>query len=592
LKPEIIYTLPDALKQITALQQAQTTLNDSLTQERQVFSRIINELTAQVEGLTQENKSLTRQLHAAHEISLDKNARLEQKDQLIASLEQELARMREQMEEGLRKGWQLQELQQMLFGKRSERFIPDATDTRAALQQTLGPDFDHLEVDAIIAEANQPANHEQSDDVVVKTSRHKKRYKPQENRKRKFATHIETQTTVVDYPGDKTGFKRMGKKTTTYYDFEPGKIIKRVEERLQYISEDGERIVAPEVTPRMVEKGIVGNTLLAHMHSERFVYYVPYYRQLQRFERAMGLTFAASTVDGWEEMCYQKLRRLLKLHKKLLQQATYIKADETTLRYVNDVGKGEASKGWLWVFLAPELKLILFEFHPTRAHSVPQEILKDFKGTLQVDGLSSYTAAFKDNEQVTLMGCLAHIRRGFKKAQKQNKALADEVLTYFNIIYRIEAYADKKQLDDEQRLVLRNKYTKPFLDKIKAWLEKQRPVQPPDTPMAKAITYACNQWDRIQLLLQNGRIEADNNSVERAIRPITLFRKNSLFAGNEHGGERAALFYSLVETCKLNGIDPFEYLQDIYNRLHDCPANELINLLPPHWKPQRPHTNA
>jgi hypothetical protein len=110
--------------------------------------------------------------------------------------------------------------------------------------------------------------------------------------------------------------------------------------------------------------------------------------------------------------------------------------------------------------------------------------------------------------------------------------------------------------------------------------------------MAKAITYACNQWDRIQLLLQNGRIEADNNSVERAIRPITLFRKNSLFAGNEHGGERAALFYSLVETCKLNGIDPFEYLQDIYNRLHDCPANELINLLPPHWKPQRPHTNA
>ena len=588
MKPEIIYTLPDAIKQITVLQQAQTTINDTLIQERQVFSRIINELTAQVEGLNQENKSLNRQLHAAHEISLDKDKQLEQKDELIASLGQELARMREQMEEGLRKGWQLQELQQMLFGKRSERFIPDAGDTKIALQQTLGRDFDHPEVDAIIAEVNQPANL----DVVVKTNRHKKRYKPQENRKRRFATHIETQTTVVDYPGDKTGFKRMGKKTTTYYDFEPGKIIKRVEERLQYISEDGQRIVAPEVTPRMVEKGIVGNTLLAHMHSERFVYYVPYYRQLQRFERTMGLTFAASTVDGWEEMCYQKLRRLLKLHKRLLQRAKYIKADETTLRYVNDVGKGEASKGWLWVFLAPELKLILFEFHPTRAHNVPQEILKDFKGTLQVDGLSSYTAAFKDNDQVTLMGCLAHIRRGFKKAQKQNKALADEVLTYFNIIYRIEAYADKKQLDDEQRLLLRNKYTKSFLGKINDWLEKQRPLQPPDTPMAKAITYACNQWDRIQLLLQNGKIEPDNNSVERAIRPVTLFRKNSLFAGNEHGGERAALFYSLVETCKLNCIDPFEYLQDIYNRLHDCPANELINLLPPNWKPQQQSENA
>lgn len=420
-------------------QQAQTTLNDALTQERQVFSRIINELTIQIEGLHQENKSFNRQLHAAHEISLDKDVQLRDKDQLIVSLQQELVRMREQMEEGLRKGWQLQELQQMLFGKRSERFMPDAADTKAALQQTLGPDFDHQEVDAIITKVSQAASNEELSTPTTKTNRHNKRYKPQEGRKRRFATHIETQTTVVDYPGDKTGLKRMGKKTTTYYDFEPGKIIKRVEERLQYISEDGERIIATEVTPRMVEKGIVGNTLLANMHSERFVYYVPYYRQLQRFERSMGLTFAASTVDGWEEMCYQKLRRLLKLHKKLLQQATYIKADENTLKYVNDVGKGEASKGWLWVFLAPELKLILFEFHSTRAHSVPQEILKDFKGPLQVDGLSSYTAAFKDNEQVTLMGCPVHIRRGFKKAQKQNKALADEVLTYFNSIYRIEA---------------------------------------------------------------------------------------------------------------------------------------------------------
>jgi transposase len=338
----------------------------------------------------------------------------------------------------------------------------------------------------------------------------------------------------------------------------------------------------------------VSNRLLAHLHSERFVYYMPYYRQLQRFERTMGFSFAASTVDHWEEVCYKKLRRLLKLLKKMIQQAKYLKADETSLRYLHDVGKGKASTGWLWVFLAPELKLILFEFDPTRAHQVPQEILKDFKGDLQVDGLSSYTAAFKDNDDVTLLGCLVHIRRGFQKAQKQNKSLAGAVLTYFNIIYKIEAYADKQKLNDEQRLALRKKYTKPFLDKIKAWLLEQQSQDPvPDTPMAKAITYALNQWDRVQRFTDVATVDLDNNSVERAIRPITLFRKNSLFASNAHGGERAALYYSLVESCKLNGIDPFEYLHDVYNRLYDCPASELIHLLPPYWKPTpTPQANA
>ena len=225
---------------------------------------------------------------------------------------------------------------------------------------------------------------------------------------------------------------------------------------------------------------------------------------------------------------------------------------------------------------------------------MPKEILKDFKGDLQVDGYSSYTAAFKDNDDVTLLGCLVHIRRGFQKAQKQNKALAGEVLTYFNIIYKIEAYADKQKMNDEQRLVLRKKYAIPFLDKIKAWLlEQQQQDHVPDSPMAKAITYAVNQWDRVQRFTEVANIEPDNNSIERAIRPITLFRKNSLFASNEHGGERAALFYSLVESCKLNGIDPFEYLHDIYDRLHDCPASELIHLLPPYWKPaSNPTANA
>lgn len=329
----------------------------------------------------------------------------------------------------------------------------------------------------------------------------------------------------------------------------------------------------------------MSNALLAHLQTERFVYYVPYYRQLQRFKRMTGVTFAASTVDHREDVCYRRLKRLLRLLKKIIQRAGYIKADETPLKYLHHEGTGKASNGWLWIFLAPDLKLILFELHPGRGQAVPREVLKDFKGILQTDALVSYAAAFKTSDEVTLAGCLAHIRRGFKKAQQEDRELAGEVLTLFTIVYKIEAYVQQKKLDSDARLALRKKYTVPFLNQIKTWLLAQRDQHVPGTPLAKAIVYALNQWDKLQAFTQNDQVDPDNNSTERAIRPVTLFRKNFLFAGNEHGEERAALFYSLVESCKLNGIDPFEYLHDVYNRIHDCPANELIHLLPSHWKP-------
>jgi transposase len=593
VKPEIIYTLPEALRQIAALQQAKVDLSDTLTLERQVFTRIIQEQTIETSQLKQGKEQLTRWLASEQDRGIDKDRQIAVLQDTIVQLKGQLTELQQKQEDSLRKEWQLKELQTMLFGQRSEKFIPETVATQAAIQQTLGADFDAAELETIIQQASVPASTESIAQAILKTSRKRKRHQAHKGR-RAIPTHIQTEKIVFDLPGDKTGLKPMGKKVSVYYDFVPGKLIKKIEEHLQYKTQDGETILCTPVLPRMIERGTVSNALLAYLHSERFVYYVPYYRQLQRFERTMGLSFAASTVDHWEEVCFKKLKRLLKLLKKMIQRASYIKADETTLRFLHDEAKGKASRGWLWVFLAPQLKLILFEFDPTRAHQVPQEILKDFKGDLQVDGLSSYTAAFKDNDNVTLLGCLVHIRRGFQKAQKQNKALAGEVLTYFNIIYKIEAYADKQKLDDEQRLALRKKYSKPFLDKIETWLLEQQALDHvPDTPMAKAITYALNQWDRVQRFTEVATLDLDNNSIERAIRPITLFRKNSLFASNAHGGERAALFYSLVESCKLNGIDPFEYLHDVYDRLHDCPASELIQLLPPYWKPApKPQANA
>jgi transposase len=584
VKADIINTTPEALEQITVLKKAEAELTSQLVQERKVFTRIIQEQAADHEKQGAEILRLRRWLAAEQDRTIDKDHQIVELKQEVEQLRQQVAELLSKVEEGVNKEYQLKELQTILYGQRSERFVPETEAIQTAIQQTLGPDFDTAEVEAIIQQASTSIKTEAAAQAILKGSRKRKRHQAHKGR-RGIPSHIETETIVFDYPGDKTAMKPMGKKVSTYYDFVPGKLIKKIEEHLQYQSLDGETIVCEPVLPRMIERGTVSNRLLAHLHTERFVYYVPYYRQLQRFTRTMGVSFAASTINHWEEVCFKKLKRLLKLLKKTVQQASYIKADETTLKYLHDEGTGKASIGWLWVFLAPEIKLILFEFHPGRGHDVPKEILKDFKGVLQTDALSSYTAAFKENKEITLASCLAHIRRGFKKAQQQNRALADEVLTWFNILYKIEAYGSAKKMDADQRLVLRKKYAQPFLDKIKAWLLVQKDQHVPGTPMAKAIVYALNQWDKLHSFAENGRIDPDNNSAERAIRPVTLFRKNALFASNEHGGERAALFYSLVESCKLNGIDPFEYLHDVYNRLHDCPASELCHLLPSHWKP-------
>lgn len=584
MRPDHISSISDALQQITSLTVVNEDLSESLTRERILFGKIIADLSTQLQSKTAECNDLTRYLSQAQEMLLDKDHLITSLENRIAELELANNTMQEKVEEGIRKGWHLDELRNMLFGKRSEIYIPNNDAVNDAIQQTLGAEFDHTELEEMIEVARSAADTRTGLSTEQKTSRKNKRHHAHKIR-RKQPLWLETRTEVIDIDGDKTGLRRMGKKVTTYYDYQPGKIIKKREEYLQYISEDKETILCAPVKPRMVEKGTVGNTLLAYMHTQRFVYGDPYYRQLQKLERTTGVSFAPSTVNGWEEICYKKLKRLLKVLKTQIQRATYLKADETRLNYLNDVGKGKPSKGWLWVFLAPELKLILFEFNLSRKHEVPQQLLEDFKGVLQTDGLSSYICAFKDNDQVTMMSCLVHIRRGFKKAQRYDKALADQVLTLFNIIYRIEGYADQKKMTPDQRLQLRRKYSVPFLDKIKTWLLEQKELDHiPDSPMYKAINYALGQWNRLKAFTEHGHVEADNNSVERAIRPVTIFRKNSMFAGNEHGGERVALFYSLVESCKLNNIDPFAYLQDVYERIHDCPASELINLLPPYWK--------
>ncbi|QHS58333.1 IS66 family transposase [Chitinophaga agri] len=583
MRPELITSITDALQQVSTLTMANAYLSESVSRERITFGKIIYDLNNQLEAKQEECVKLNKYFHQAHKIMLDREQIIKDLEERILILEKANAEMREKAEAGLRKEVQLREFCDILMGKKSEKFIPESAVVNVAIQQTLGAEFDVQELEEIISVAVTPACVQQANHEIIKGNRKRKRYQAHLGR-RVQPSWLEVQTETIDISIDKTGLKPTGKKVTTFYDYPPGKIIKVQQEHLQYIN-DEKQIICEPVKPRMVEKGTAGNRLLAYLHSRRFGYRDPYYRQLRFIKNTTGVDFAASTVDGWEEICYKKLQRLLRCLWKVIMQSKYIKADKTKLKYLSDVGKGKPSNGWLWVFLSPEHKLVLFEFNPSRSQHIPAEVLKDFKGILQTDGLGSYTAAFKNNDEVTMMSCLVHIRRGFRKAEAYDKKLVAEVLTLFNVIYRIEAYADKNKSTPDQRLQLRQKYTVQFLNKIKSGLlHQQNQGHLPGTPIAKAVNYALGQWPRLRAFTENGYVDPDNSGAERVIRPVTIFHKNLMFAGNEHGAERVALFYSLIESCHLNNIDPFTYLCDIYDSLHDCPANQLINLLPHNWK--------
>jgi hypothetical protein len=206
-------------------------------------------------------------------------------------------------------------------------------------------------------------------------------------------------------------------------------------------------------------------------------------------------------------------------------------------------------------------------------------MLKDFKGFLQTDGYSAYNN-LKDPSDVTLLACMAHARRKFDQAKDNDRARADEALTMFARLYRIERQASEQGLDADARYTLRQQEAVPQLAELKAWLEKNKDQVVPKSAMGQAIHYTLSLWPRLVRYVDQGRFEIDNNLIENTIRPLALGRKNYLFAGSHQAAQQAAIVYSLLGTCKLNNINPQAWLNDTLTKLPDWPANRLHELLP------------
>jgi hypothetical protein len=278
----------------------------------------------------------------------------------------------------------------------------------------------------------------------------------------------------------------------------------------------------------------------------------------------------------------------------MMLASTRIFADETVVP-VLDPGRGRTKQGYFWAiarddrpWAGDEPPAVVYTYAPGRGQAHADALLSGYRGILQCDGYGPYkklAASRSGQPSITLAFCWSHVRRGFYDLAKSKAPIAVETLKRIATLYEVEERVRGKSAAD--RLSLRQIESKPLVADLRVWFEAQIAKLPARGPTAEAIRYALNHWDGLERFLEDGRIELDNNSVERAMRPVALSRKNSLFAGSDEGGENWACLASLIETCKLNGVNPQIYFTDLLTRLvNGWPQKRIDELMPWHWVPQ------
>jgi transposase len=477
----------------------------------------------------------------------------------------------------------IKELQRHRFGRRAERL--DADQLALALEdleQTLAATMAAAETDG-----NKPA----------RLSSHKRRIN-----RGALPPHLPREEITIDV-ADKScpccgGLKhRIGEDVSERLEMIPAQFKVLVVRRPKYACRacEGEVTQAP-APERLIENGIPTEALVAHVIVAKYADHLPLYRQAQIYAR-QGIALDRSTLADWVGRAAFALRPV---HARLfegLKSSTKLFADETTAP-VLDPGRGCTKKGQLWAYArderpwaGPDPPGIAYVYAPDRKHVRPAEHLAGFSGTLQVDGYGAY-ADLAEGGHVVLAFCWSHVRRRFYEIQAATPApIASEALVRIGALYAIEA--DIRGLTADARRQVRQLRAKPIINALRPWLEAQLTTVSGKSTIAEAIRYALSRWDGLVRFLDDGRIEIDSNVVERAMRPIALGRKNHLFAGSDGGGEHWAVLASLIETCKMNDVDPEAYLHDVLMKIvNRHPMSRLDELLPFAYPQSAPQSAA
>jgi transposase len=319
---------------------------------------------------------------------------------------------------------------------------------------------------------------------------------------------------------------------------------------------------------------------------------LPFYRQEKLFHR-IGFDLSRATMCHWAVKVADKCKDLLELLRRELLSGPLINIDETTLQVLHEPGRRFDSKSYMWVFRggAPTQPVYVYIYAETRSGNVAANFLGSYHGYVQTDGYIGYD--FLDSQEgIIHLACWAHVRRKFKDVVRAGgeftgDGLAGEALYKIRQLYRIEREAVVNDLDTDELYNERQKRSKPLLDKFELWLKENAPKAPPKSLLGKAFSYTLSQWHRLTRYVLDGRLRPDNNLAENVIRPFVVGRKNWLFNDQPDGASASATFYSLIETAKANGLEPYKYLCYLFDRLPFANSTEdLQKLLPPNLTPE------
>ena len=498
-----------------------------------------------------------------------------------AVLQQMLQEVVPELQAENEKLWQLiQRLLRHRFGRRSEKLDLDQ------LQLVLEDEEQSTAESAAAKDAAEPTERRRRTEVV--------------NRNRgALPAHLPRYEVIIDIESKQCpccggALHLIGEDRSEMLDQVPAQLRVKVMCRPRYACRACEGAVVQAPAPeRPIDGGMATEALVAHVVVSKFCDSLPLYRQVQMFKR-QGITLDRSTLSAWVGRACWWLTPLYELVLGSVLSSDKVFADETTLP-VLDPGRGKTKTGQLWCYAVddrpwagPTHPAVAYVYCDGRNGEYPIAHLAAFRGILQVDGYAGYGKLVKarTDGSIQLAFCWVHARRLFYEFYTSTQSpLAAEVLARIAKLYEIEAEVRGQPSDIRQ--AVRQRRSRPLVEDLQRWLQEHLPRLPGWSDLAKAMRYALAHWDGLILYLDDGRLEMDTNIVERAIRPITITRKNAMFAGSDAGARRWAIANTLIQSCKLNRAEPLAYLTDVLQRIVSGQTNnhQLHALLPWNWRP-------
>lgn len=526
-------------------------------------SRLKDKLSG-YENFEKERASLKQQID-------EKDQQIDKLGQTVTHLDQTVNKLKEQV----------QMLQRRIWGKSSERYIP-----QDPLQRRL--DFEGLD---LLPEEKEMA--ERAKEEI-------QNYKTQGVKQVKEKSHPVRKPLPESLPREETHIYPEGINLDHWTELAPeiSEVLERDTARwyvrriirhkyaLKDKTQDAQTNIVTAPMPMLpIARSYAGATVLSDIIIDKYVNHLPFYRQVQMFKQA-GILIAPATINGWFSDVADLLRPAWYRLKELVLASDYIQSDETTLPVINDE-KHQAVKGYIWMIRAVIPRLVLFHYDQgSRAQKVALGLFKDYQGVIQSDGYAVYDM-YENKKGVLPIGCWAHARRYFEEALSEDKARASYALEQIGLLYDVERRAEIENLSDQERADLRSRLAYPIMAAFEKWLVGEYTKVLPKGRIGKAIRYTYNIYHKLTRYHLDGRLKMDNNLAENAIRPIALGRKNWLFCSNHDAAENAAIIYSMLGCCKEHGVNFRQWLIFFLENVHTYDTDyskDLSELLPHNFK--------